>query len=309
MDNRLPELDGFTRPRLRDDMPLMWRTSTSISIGDDVVLEGVTRSHVAWLTSLDGLRTGAQIEADLDLPVREARRLLRALVAAAALDDASRTPNAVRWARPEQRDEEVARFAATVRTCRSLDLAYEVSERREKCRVAVRGHGPLADGVRAMVVGSGLCLVEGSGPAGITVLADAPHPDVPAFAERMRMSGAHLHVGVLGDRGCVGPLVVPGITGCLECAHLHHRDADPAWPVLAVQWAQAVRAMRQPPMDPVLAQLVAIQATLLVRAWADEPDHYERWAGFALDVRLPDGAIERRERPPHPLCGCRWQAA
>ena len=55
-DHALPELAGLLRPRLRDDAPVLWRTSSSIQIGDAVTLHDVARSSVAWLTSLDGLR-------------------------------------------------------------------------------------------------------------------------------------------------------------------------------------------------------------------------------------------------------------
>ena len=51
----LPDLAGFRRPRLRDDVPILWRGESSIQLGDDVVIDRVTRSHVAWMTSLDGL--------------------------------------------------------------------------------------------------------------------------------------------------------------------------------------------------------------------------------------------------------------
>ena len=41
---RLPELAGFRRPRLRDDVPILWRGESSIQLGDDIVIDRVTRS-------------------------------------------------------------------------------------------------------------------------------------------------------------------------------------------------------------------------------------------------------------------------
>ena len=145
--------------------------------------------------------------------------------------------------------------------------------------------------------------------ATVAVLADASHPDVPGDFDHTLQDLPHLHVGVLGDRAVVGPLVVPGLTSCLRCAHLHRRDADAAWPLLAVQWAHAVRAMSCPPQDPLLVQLAATQAALLVRRWTDAPGTPEDWSGYALELRLPDGIARRVDRPPHPLCGCRWPDA
>ena len=145
------------------------------------------------------------------------------------------------------------------------------------------------------------------GPCSVLVLADSVHPDIPDFGDLP--AHPHLHIGVLADRACIGPLVVPGRTSCLRCAHLHHRDADPAWPVVSVQWAQAVRAMRHPPLDPVLVSLAALQAAVLLRAWIQQPDDRTRWADTAVRLALPDCLPEYVERPPHPLCGCRWLAA
>ena len=46
---------------------------------------------------------------------------------------------------------------------------------------------------------------------------------------------AHLVAGVRETTAVVGPLVLPGRTGCLRCGDLHRADRDPAWPVVAAQ--------------------------------------------------------------------------
>ncbi len=67
---------------------------------------------------------------------------------------------------------------------------------------------------------------------------DAPDPALPMIlvADRLvepRRAGAllaaditHLPIELAGDRAVVGPLVVPGVTGCLTCLHAHRTDAD-----------------------------------------------------------------------------------
>ncbi len=305
-DNVLPDLGRFARPRLRNDVPLLWRTQTSIQIGDDVVVERVNRSLVAWMTSLDGLQSPADVVESLTIPEHEARRLVRALVAAGALDDAADIPDALRWCPAAQRDTATARFGAALRTYRDLDAAYAAIAGRDLCRVAVAGDGPLADAVRDSLEPAGLRLDDDRPTC--AVLADSPHPDVPARFDHPLMDIPHLQVGVLGDRATVGPLVVPGQTGCLRCTHLHRRDADAAWPLLAVQWSQAVAGMATPPVDPLLVRLAAAQAVVLLRAWVDRPGEPDAWADHALDIRLPTGESQRRARPAHPLCGCRWDA-
>lgn len=302
----LPDLSGFRRPRLRDDVPILWRGESSIQLGDDVTIDRVSRTHVAWLTSLDGLASPADLEESLTIPEHEARRLVRALLAAGALDDAARIPATLRWASQEQRDVVLGRFSAILRTCRDLDAAYATSDARDRCSVVVHGSGAVADAVVGAMAAAGLALGDEE-HAGISVLADAPHPDVPRFFDHDLQDRPHLHVGVLGDRAVIGPLVVPGVTSCLRCAHLHRRDADAAWPLLSVQWAHAVAAMPCPPLDPLLVQLAAAHAGLLLRRWTDSPGDPDAWGGYALDVRLPDGIPQRLDRPPHPLCGCLWQ--
>lgn len=302
----LPDLAGFRRPRLRDDVPILWRGESSIQLGDDVIIDRVTRSHVAWMRSLDGLASAADVEESLTIPEHEARRLVRALLAAGAIDDAARIPATLRWAPQERRDAVTGRFGATLRTIRDLDAAYAILEARDRCAVAITGVGAVADAVTAAMAAAGLA-VGGDEHATIAVLADATHPDVPRCFDHDLQDRPHVHVGVLGDRAVVGPLVVPGHTSCLRCAHLHRRDADAAWPLLAVQWAHAVSSMPCPPVDPILVQLAAVQASLLVRRWVDSPTTPDAWSGFALELRLPDGSAQRLDRPTHPLCGCRWQ--
>lgn len=111
----------------------------------------------------------------------------------------------------------------------------------------------------------------------------------------------HLPV-VWGERGVeVGPLVVPGVTGCLRCQHLHRTDRDPQWPRVLAQ----VTGRRTPGAEETaLAALAASLAVVQVLAHLDGGQPAVRDA--ALEVSLPDGEIAARPWPPHPRCGCRW---
>ena len=304
----LPELAGYGRPRLRGDVPILWRDQASIQLGDDVIVDRISRSHVAWLTSLDGLRSPDEIASDLSIPVGDARRLLRSLILAGALEDASRIPDALRWAAPGDRETANRRFGAALRTYRCLDATFSAMAGRDSCRIAVLGDGVLAEETRLAVDAAGLG-VGTAADASLTILADALHPDVPARFDDACLDRPHLPVSALGARAVAGPIIIPGTTGCLRCAHLHRRDSDPAWPLLAVQWTQALTGMASPPLDPLLVRLAAAQATLLARTWVDAPDVPERWDGFAWELTLPDLHARKVARPAHPLCGCRWPAA
>jgi hypothetical protein len=151
------------------------------------------------------------------------------------------------------------------------------------------------------VESAGLRIV-GRQSATVTVLAGRQHPDVPATLDDEESARPHLHVGMLTERATIGPLVVPGRTSCLRCHHLHRRDADPAWPLVAVQWEQAMRRIGDLAADPLLARLVADHVALVLRRFADDGV----WSNLAWELRLPDGLGRIESRPPHPLCGCLW---
>ena len=111
----------------------------------------------------------------------------------------------------------------------------------------------------------------------------------------------HLVVGVRETTAVAGPLVLPGLTGCLRCADLHRTDRDPAWPVVAAQLA-GVRRRRDEPCDVVLATVAAGVAALQVLAHLD--GRPVAAAGASLELALPDWRLRRRSWPPHGRCDC-----
>jgi bacteriocin biosynthesis cyclodehydratase domain-containing protein len=305
----MPELEGWGRPRWRPSVPAMWRDQTTLQIGDDVIVDRVTPAHLEWLRRVDGLRTPEQLGSDLPIPVPEARRLIRALLRAGALVDAAATPDAARWADRRSRDEVAEQFDTLVSAHRDGGTALLILRARERARIAIVGGGPLRDDTAAALSEAGLTEVATPAKATVVVLADALHPDVPAHFDHSAMDLPHLHLGAYGHRAVVGPLVVPGRTSCLRCAHLHRRDRDRAWPVLAVQWAQAVSAMPARPLDRLVSRTASTLAAAVLRAWVDTPDRVDLWAEVAWEIELPDPQARRLTRPTHPLCGCLWVAA
>jgi bacteriocin biosynthesis cyclodehydratase domain-containing protein len=135
------------------------------------------------------------------------------------------------------------------------------------------------------------------------VLADTVHPVV---TDDPLLGVPHLFIGAYGERAIIGPLVVPGASSCLRCAYLHTRDADPQWPSLSLQLTARIERLRIRPIDRLLARHAATHAALLARSWVDEPHWTEGWHNQAIEVRLPRGDGQKRERPWHPLCGCSW---
>jgi bacteriocin biosynthesis cyclodehydratase domain-containing protein len=302
----LPELAGMSRPCWRPHVPALWLDATTMQLGDDVIVDRVTAPHVEWLRLLDGARTAQEISGDDRVAPTEARRLLRALRAAGALVDAARLPPSMRFGSVAQRDAAARRWDAILDRHRDGQRALRSMEARDHTRVSITGDGSLRDAIAAALEAGGLAEVATAAKATVVILADAHHPDVPAHVESGALDLPHLHVCVRGGRATVGPLVVPGVTGCLRCAHLHRRDRDRTWPLVAVQWSHVARG--RSPGDSLMVSLAAAHAVHLVRSWTDDPDQHERWANLAIDLRLGDLLGRCVPRPPHPLCGCRWMA-
>jgi bacteriocin biosynthesis cyclodehydratase domain-containing protein len=122
----------------------------------------------------------------------------------------------------------------------------------------------------------------------------------PRAADLQQRGVPHLVATVRGETGVVGPLVVPGATGCLRCADHHRRDADPRWPAVA---AQLTAGSAPPGGATVTCLMTAVTAAVQVLAYLDGAG-----APVTLDttveLRPPDLTPRTRRWPPHPDCGC-----
>jgi len=111
----------------------------------------------------------------------------------------------------------------------------------------------------------------------------------------------HLVATTRGAVGVVGPLVVPGVTGCLRCADLHRRDADPRWPGMAAQ----LTATDPPPSGATLTCLLTVAtAAQQVLAYLDR-SAAPATLDATVELRPPDHRPRLRRWPPHPACRCR----
>ncbi|KOT29737.1 thiamine biosynthesis protein ThiF [Streptomyces caelestis] len=149
-------------------------------------------------------------------------------------------------------------------------------------------------------------LEEGDPGFGLVVLAPrddvAVHAPDPGAAETLVSSGTpHLYAGVVEGTGVVGPLVLPGETGCAGCLQQDRTDRDPVWPRLAAQWRSG-RQRRVGACDLTLATTVAGLAAAHALAFLD--GRVPSSAGARWEVSLP--ALHWHARPvrPHPVCSC-----
>lgn len=146
------------------------------------------------------------------------------------------------------------------------------------------------------------------GDPGFSLVIVAPRDDVavhapdPVAAEPLMSSGTpHLYAGVVEGTGVVGPLVLPGETGCAGCLHENRAERDPAWPRLVAQWRSG-RQRQVRPCDLTLATTVAALAAAHTLAFLD--GRVPSSAGARWEVSLP--ALHWQARPvrAHPACPC-----
>lgn len=131
----------------------------------------------------------------------------------------------------------------------------------------------------------------------LALLIDAPSPG--RITDLTITVTPHLPVQVTTSRVVVGPLVLPGITACLNCVDRHRLDADP-------EWRTVVTAAAATPVQPgpVLARWAAILAVSQALTFVDGLERPES-VGATLEVIAGATGPRRRPWPPHRQCRCR----
>ncbi|GAA1904086.1 TOMM precursor leader peptide-binding protein [Streptomyces sodiiphilus] len=126
-------------------------------------------------------------------------------------------------------------------------------------------------------------------------------PD-PAVAEPVLAAGLpHLYTGVVEGTGFVGPLVLPGSTGCAGCLLRTRAAREPGWPLLVGQWRNA-RSRGVPACDAALATAVAGLAAASALAHLDGVR--ADGEGTRAELVLPRLTLTRERIAPHPECPC-----
>ncbi|WP_103530812.1 ThiF family adenylyltransferase [Streptomyces sp. SM11] len=165
------------------------------------------------------------------------------------------------------------------------------------------GGGPATAGARA-----GADLAGSAGQPGLSLVVVAPRDGLAVYAPVVDTAGPwiasgtpHLYAGVIEATGLVGPLVLPGGTGCAGCLELHRADRDPQWPRMLAQWRSG-RREAAPACDLALATAVAGLAAAHALAFLD--GDLPASTGTRWEAALP--LLDWRSEPigPHPECSC-----
>lgn len=148
---------------------------------------------------------------------------------------------------------------------------------------------------------------EGSGPRrahlDLAVWVGSPPAAAGAGAPREH---PHLTVTVQESGVDVGPLVVPGLTPCLECLDRQLADGDSTWhpaaEALGRRSIEAAPAGEETSGAVVAAGVAAVQ----VLAFLDGVVQPATWSAV-LALRAADGFVGPKKLSFHPDCGCRLQ--
>ncbi len=340
MNRTLSTLPLPRRPWLRRDVPLLWRGEHRLQIGTDpqrLIIIDTTRSLVNWASTLRGDRTLAEalIAAPVLAPLestdaiasgtpdgaitQQRLQLLHLLHGVGAVADAADMDYFRGSTSPEYR-QQLDRQAAALRHIYSDDRATRALPQRRLAAVAVHGRNRLSDLICELLSEAGVGSVLRHAPMSTSregrhrskgidlhVLADSWHPDILDDLGSLASDVPHLYVAAWGRTAAIGPLVVPGVSSCLRCRHLHRRDADPLWPRLLVQLSHSRPEVEA--IDAALIHLAAAHAVVFATGFLDAQTRVERYEALINRQRLvyaPEGVTMEEPMPAHPLCGCQW---
>lgn len=307
---------SLVRPYLLAPPPLLWVDDAHVRWGDDARCIPVTAPLIRWVCDLDGTATLQAVLERAPGPPRSAELLLSAGYRCGHITDAAAVP--VRWFWGDDRDRVTSLALMHLLLAQSSgsltpDEVNRLIDARGQVRVHIDDpHGHVA-GLTSALESAGLHV---SPPVGLVtrdafVTVACGHADVVHDADghvRAHEGSPSLAIGLDPRGAVVGPLVVPGTTSCLRCAHLHRCDREPDWSLRAVQWSQRNRGACSTPPSTVVAW-VTHAATTLLSLWSDSGIGYRSessWKNVAYRLVAHDLAPQREERPRHPLCGCAW---
>jgi hypothetical protein len=199
-----------------------------------------------------------------------------------------------------------------------VDAGLVTSTGRRRTRSAsirIHGRGPLSDLLAgalrcsgARVTQSNLATAAPPDATDLVVLSDFLVADPRVVRELHAARVAHLPVRVRDGAGLVGPLVIPGMTSCLDCADLHRSDRDAAWPAVAAQLRRTVGSADRATVLATAA-LALNQVDRVIRAVRDgvgvgDSAEPPPTLDTTLEFDVNAGAIVARRWTRHPRCWC-----
>ncbi|MGJ8721028.1 hypothetical protein [Salinibacterium amurskyense] len=261
--------------RVDPRLPLVWRSPTSAQFGIDppvVVLPNVTEAQEKILSALVAGISRSGLEMLASTHPHECNDLIDAL-------------SKVLVATPPQ---------------------------PPSAQVAVLGSGALVDSIAEILSVSGVTVEVAATPHGLS----QPDPDLAILVGHfvippsvhshwLRRDIPHLPVVISDSAAEVGPVVTPGITGCLLCIDMHRRDADPSWPAIATQLMGRTSLAETPTLvAEAAAETSRMALHRLGRIGYTVFDQTPADATSSVRIDHATGRRDESLRFRHPDCGC-----
>lgn len=262
-----------------------------------------------WLNSMNGDREASEaIDALVrELPIGHQPHLKSQLqhvisigLQAGALIDSTAIPASSRWTTPGSTD----RVSADLTHQRILHphiTAHEVArtlDRRCESPIHIVGSNYLSHAIARAALAAGMPTTADPLAASVIVFPSISHPQVSDYNFVELERRPHLHVGIRHIRALVGPLVVPGVTSCFRCMHLHRVDQDSTWPLQTISWRNSIEHSTA---DSSLIQITAGFSLCVIRAWLDGLHVTDS----SWRTELPIPLFIASHQAEHPLCGCK----
>jgi len=289
-------------PRLRPEIPLIWRSSERVHFGDDPTPMTMTPSEATWLTDLGSFRTWPMARQACPTGELRAEHLLSRARAAHAIDE----PGECWWLSPAQRSFTRPQLLAL--TSWHPEPGHALAARSAQA-IAVRAPAQVASALCELLNACSFRVVE-ERFADVMIISTIGHIDA-IDAHDEDLARTHLPIRFHHARATVGPVVVPGRTPCCRCLALHLRDRDRAWPAMAAQWrthaqhqAKSTTTSAGTTVDPLLVHRGAIEAITMLREWIDTPGSV---ASDRVHLQLPRLTPQNEPIAAHESCGCLWQ--
>ena len=179
--------------------------------------------------------------------------------------------------------------------------------------VRIHGRGPLSDLIASALRCSDVRITHSSrnhaiAPTDLVVLSDFLVSDPRLVRDLHANRVPHLPVRVRDGTGLVGPLVIPGVTSCLQCADLHRSDRDAVWPAVAAQLRDNVGTADRATVLATAA-LALNQVDRVIRAVRgghdlDSSPEPPTTLETTLEFDVEAGSIAARRWSRHPRCSC-----
>ncbi|QAV71411.1 hypothetical protein ESZ53_13770 [Salinibacterium sp. UTAS2018] len=265
--------------RVDPRLPLVWRSPTSAQFGIDppaVVLPNVTEAQEKILSALVAGISRSGLEMLASTHPLECNELIDSL-------------SAILVATPPQ---------------------------PPSAQVAVLGSGAVVESLAAILSSSGVTVEVAATPHDLS----QPDPDLAILVGHfaippsvhshwLRRDIPHLPVVISDSAAEVGPVVTPGITGCLLCIDMHRRDADPSWPAIATQLMGRTSLAETPTLvAEAAAEAGRMALHRLGRGGYTVFDQTPADATSSVRIDYATGRRDESLRFRHPDCGCQQVA-